>query len=91
MRRGLTPNKIDELTAWAPSRRFGLLNKGDIAEGFDSDLALIDPDERWVIRAEESPSTQGYTPFEGIQVTGRVKTTFVRGPRGQPTTVGTYR
>ncbi len=78
-RRGLSPNRIAELTAWMPSRRFGLLNKGDIAEGFDADLVLLDPDERWVIRAEDSPSTQGYTPFEGIEVTGRVKTTFIRG------------
>ncbi len=78
-RRGLSPNRVVELLCWNPSRRFGLLNKGDIAPGYDADLVLIDPDERWTIRAEDSFSTQGYTPFEGIEVTGRVKSTFVRG------------
>jgi allantoinase len=80
-RRGLSPNRIAELLCWNPSRRFGLLNKGDIAPGYDADLVLLDPEEKWTIRAEDSFSTQGYTPFEGIEVTGRVKTTFVRGQR----------
>lgn len=78
-RRGLSPNRIAELVAWYPSRRFGLLNKGDIAVGYDADLVLLDPEQRWTIRGEESFSTQGYTPFEGINVTGKVQTTFLRG------------
>jgi allantoinase len=78
-KRGLTPNRVAELVSWVPSRRFGLLSKGDIAEGFDADIALLDPNETWTIRGEESRSAQGYTPFEGIEVTGRVKSTFLRG------------
>lgn len=78
-KRGLTPNKIAELVSWNPSRRFGLLSKGDIAPGYDADLALLDPNARWTIHGEDSFSTQGYTPFEGIEVKGRVKKTFVRG------------
>jgi allantoinase len=80
-KRGLSPNRVAELLCWNPSRRFGLLNKGDIAIGYDADLALLDPDEMWTIRATDSLSAQGYTPFEGIDVKGRVKTTFVRGHR----------
>ncbi|MFC1670149.1 dihydroorotase family protein [Spirochaetota bacterium] len=78
-KRGLSPNKIAELVSWNPSRRFGLLNKGDIDIGFDADLALLDPNEEWTIHHEDSPSSQGYTPFEGIDVKGRVKNTFLRG------------
>lgn len=93
MRRGLSPNRVAELVAWNPSRRFGLLNKGDIAVGYDADLVLLDPDRRWTIRAADSFSTQGYTPFEGIDVRGQVQTTFLRGElvfeRGQ--IVGTQR
>jgi len=77
--RGLSPNRVAELLAWNPSRRFGLHRKGDVAEGFDADLALLDPDETWTIRAEDSFSSQGYTPFEGLEVTGQVKHTFRRG------------
>jgi len=32
-----------------------------------------------VVRAAESESQQGYTPFEGVELTGRVKSTFLRG------------
>ena len=80
-RRGLSPNRVAELVSWNAAQRFGLLNKGDIAEGYDADLVLLDPDEAWTIRGEDSFSTQGYSPFEGLEVTGKVKTTFVRGNR----------
>lgn len=79
IRRGLSPNRVAELVAGNPARRFGLSSKGDIAVGYDADLALLDPSERWTIHAADSLSAQGYTPFEGMEVTGRVKYTFVRG------------
>ena len=78
-RRGLSYNRIAELTSRNPARRFGLNAKGDIAEGFDADLALVDPSETWTVRAKDSESTQGYTPFEGIELSARVKATFLRG------------
>ena len=78
-KRGLSPNHIADLVSGAPARRFGCLSKGDIAEGFDADIVLLDPNERWTIHGADSFSNQGYTPFEGIEVTGRVKHTFVRG------------
>jgi allantoinase len=60
-------------------QRFGLLEKGDIAIGYDADLVLVDPNETFVVGAAESESQQGYTPFEGVELTGRVKSTFLRG------------
>ncbi|HYX65997.1 MAG TPA: dihydroorotase family protein, partial [Burkholderiales bacterium] len=78
-KRGLSYNRMAALTSLNPARRFGLNSKGDIAEGLDADLALVDPAESWTIRAKDSPSTQGYTPFEGIELSARVKATFLRG------------
>ncbi|MFZ0549603.1 MAG: dihydroorotase family protein [Steroidobacteraceae bacterium] len=78
-RRGLSYNRMAELTSWNPSRRFGVLSKGDIAPGFDADLVLVDPDRSFVVRAAESESAQGYTPFEGLELTGKVMATFLRG------------
>jgi allantoinase len=78
-RRGLPLHRMADLLARNPARRFGLLDKGDIEVGYDADLALLDPDRRVVIRAADSPSAQGYTPFEGQELTGQVTATFLRG------------
>lgn len=78
-KRGMSYNHMAELLCWNPAQRYGLLNKGDIAVGYDADLVLLDPNETFVVRATESESQQGYTPFEGMDLTGRVKSTFLRG------------
>jgi allantoinase len=78
-KRGLSYNRIAELTSRNPARRFGLNSKGDIDEGMDADVVLVDPKESWTIRAAASESTQGHTPFEGIELAARVKATFLRG------------
>jgi allantoinase len=78
-KRGLGLNHMAELLSWNPAQRLGLLNKGDIAPGYDADLVLFDPNQSFVVRADESESGQGYTPFEGQELTGQVKQTFLRG------------
>jgi len=78
-KRGLSLNAIAKLLSENPAKRFGLNSKGDIAAGLDADLVLVDPRETWTIRAKDSESTQGYTPFEGIELGARVKATFLRG------------
>ena len=44
----------------------------------EAEIALVSR-ESWTIRARESVSTQDYTPFEGIELSARVKATFLRG------------
>ena len=78
-RRGMSYNHMARVTSWNPARRFGLNHKGDIDIGFDADIALVDPARSWVVRAADSPSTQGYTPFEGLQMSAHVDATFLRG------------
>jgi allantoinase len=78
-RRGMAYSHMAEVLAWNPAQRFGLLRKGDIAPGYDADLALLDPTRRFTVRAADSPSGQGYTPFEGQELSGRVTATFLRG------------
>jgi allantoinase len=80
-RRGLSYNQMAKLTSYNAARRFGLHSKGDIAIGLDADLAILDPAESWVVRSADSESQQGYTPFEGMELSARVKTTFLRGER----------
>ncbi|MCW5633772.1 MAG: dihydroorotase family protein [Rubrivivax sp.] len=78
-KRGMGYNHMARVTSWNPAQRYGLNRKGDIAPGFDADIALVDPARTWTIRAAESPSTQGYTPFEGLELSARVEATFLRG------------
>ncbi|MBF5028798.1 MULTISPECIES: dihydroorotase family protein [unclassified Micromonospora] len=78
-RRGLSYQRVAELTSWNPAQRFGLRNKGALLQGYDADICLVDPDSTWTVRAEDSESTQEYTPFEGFELTARVTDTFVRG------------
>jgi allantoinase len=78
-KRGLPLHRVAELTASNPAQRFGLKSKGDLAVGFDADIVLVDPDRSFVIRAQDSESTQGYTPFEGIELTATVMSTYLRG------------
>lgn len=58
------------LTATAPARAFGLTGKGEIAEGFDADLALWDPEARHTYGADDLHDNCGYNPFEGTSVKG---------------------
>ena len=78
-KRGMGYNHMARVTSWNPAQRYGLNRKGDLAEGFDADIALVDPAKTWTIAAKDSPSTQGYTPFEGIELSARVDATFLRG------------
>src|SRR3954453_21113953 len=78
-KRGLYYNRMAALTSYNPARRFGLNSKGDIAEGLDADLPLVAPAATWTIPEQDSESTQAYTPFEGIELSSRVKAPFLRG------------
>ena len=78
-RRGMAYNHMARVTSWNPAQRYGLNRKGDIAEGYDADIALVDTAHSWTIHAKDSPSTQGYTPFEGLELSACVDATFLRG------------
>ncbi|GAA0994093.1 amidohydrolase family protein [Acrocarpospora macrocephala] len=80
-RRGLSYGRIAALTSRNPAVRYGLRGKGSLALGKDADIALVDPARTWTVRAEDSESTQEYTPFEGFELTAEVTDTFLRGTR----------
>jgi allantoinase len=78
-KRGLSPGRMAQLVCRNPAQRYGLKNKGEIALGLDADMVLFDPDVSFTVRASESESAQGYTPFEGQELTGKVCSTLLRG------------
>jgi allantoinase len=77
--RGLSYNHMAELTSWAPARRFGLHSKGDLAPGFDADVVLVDPKKSFVASGKLSQSSQGFSVFEGMEMSATIDSTYLRG------------
>ncbi len=78
--RGLPVTMVAELLSAAPARRYGLHpRKGSLFVGADADLAILDPTLSWTIDAASSQSVADWSPFDGMTITGRVVSTFVRG------------
>jgi dihydropyrimidinase len=75
----ISVERLVDLLATTPARRFGLEHKGAIETGRDADLVLFDPAARRTIRAAELHHTSDYTPYEGMAVEGGVRTVLVRG------------
>ena len=55
------------------------LDKGRISIGSDADLVVFDPNESWVVDANEFASKGRNTPFNGKTLKGKVKYTIVNG------------
>jgi len=75
----LTPERLVDLVATTPARLFGLEGKGALEVGRDADIVLFDPAARRTLRATELHHTSDYTPYEGFELTGSVRSVFVRG------------
>ncbi len=60
-----------ELVATNPARVLGV-EAGALVEGYEADIALVDPDKPWVIQSEKMAATAGNTPFDGQPTQGRV-------------------
>jgi dihydroorotase len=75
----LTLARFVDLTSAGPARVFGIAAKGRIAAGYDADLTVVDLKRRETIRDDWMASRAGWTPFNGVEVTGWPVGTFVRG------------
>jgi dihydroorotase len=70
-----------DMTSAGPNRLFGIANKGRIAVGYDADLTVVDLKRRETITNERVASKAGWTPYDGIEVTGWPVGTVIRGNR----------
>jgi dihydroorotase len=63
-----------------PAQRFGIgSRKGALAKGRDADILVLDPRRQTRVSHAEQLSRAGYTPFDGMQVPGRLTAVFLRG------------
>lgn len=68
-----------EVCATAPARLFGLGAKGVLAEGYDADVVIYDPNATSVIGAATHHMNLDYSAYEGVSVQGGVRTVLSRG------------
>jgi len=68
-----------EVCATAPARLFGLATKGVLAEGYDADVVIYDPNATSVLSAKTHHMNLDYSAYEGFSVQGGVRTVLSRG------------
>lgn len=74
----LTPMKMAACMSYNPAGIIGI-DKGDISEGKPADIVIFDPKKTYRIDKNTFASKGKNTPFDGREVTGRVKCTICDG------------
>jgi dihydroorotase len=76
----LTWRDVARVMSERPAEIAGLRAHGrPIAVGEPATLTLVDPDATWTVRGDELASIAGNTPYEGMELPGRVIHTLLRG------------
>lgn len=78
-KRRISLGRVVNLLSRNPSRVFGLVSKGRLRVGADADITLVDLKMKSKIRPERFFSKGKYSPFEGFETRGQVRTTIVGG------------
>ncbi|MEQ1929805.1 MAG: dihydroorotase, partial [Parvularculaceae bacterium] len=77
----LSLERFVDLLCHGPQRIFGIAGKGRIAGGYDADFTIVDLKLSRTIRNQDAASKCGWTPFDGMTVTGWPRGTIIRGRR----------
>jgi len=72
VRDGVIPfERAFDLVARNPARLLGVA-AGELAEGAEADIALVDPEKPWIVDSTRMAASAGNTPFDRQPVQGRV-------------------
>ena len=71
--------RLVDLMSAGPARIYGARNKGRIAAGYDADFTLVDLKKTRRIENSWIASQCGWSPFDGVSVTGWPVATIIRG------------
>jgi len=75
----LSLERLVDLTSAGAARIYGIAGKGRIAVGYDADFTLVDLNARRTITNKWIASKTGWTPFDGVEVTGWPIAAILRG------------
>ncbi|GAA0483176.1 dihydroorotase [Parasphingorhabdus litoris] len=70
--------RLFELLSATPAKILGV-EAGQIAEGYEADLIVIDPEAAWQIDTRKMAASAGNTPFDKLPVQGRVRAIYKGG------------
>jgi dihydroorotase len=68
----ISTGRLFDLISANPAQILGL-NAGQLAEGFEADIILVDPDAPWQVDGDRMAALAGNTPFDRLPVQGRVR------------------
>ena len=74
--------KVRDVVRWmseGPAKVYGMKNKGSLVEGNDGDLAIVDLDNWRTASDSETWTRVGWTPYDGMELTGWPSYTVVDG------------
>lgn len=96
-KKGITLADISRWTSFNTAKQCGLeRRKGSIEVGKDADFCIFDPEAMWSFDQSKMFFKNKYSPYNGMQVSGKVTETILRGasvyrfgeefaePRGKP-------
>ena len=75
----LSLERFVDLVCEGPHRIHQIAGKGRIARGYDADFTIVDLKTRRTITNAQQKSKCGWTPFDGMKITGWPIITIVRG------------
>lgn len=77
--RGIGVEQVARWMSTRPAEIVGLTGKGGIRVGADADLAVYAPGEAWRVDAATLAHKNPVSAYDGLSVTGKVRTTWLRG------------
>jgi dihydropyrimidinase len=78
----LSLERFVDVVSTNAARYFGLYpKKGALAVGSDADIVVLDPTAKWKVRQEDLYEACDYTPYEGLELTGRIVDVYLRGKK----------
>lgn len=80
-----TAAQVVERMCHAPARLFRVKERGFLRPGYYADIAIVDLNQPWTVSRDTDRADErilykcGWSPFEGIQLSAKVRHTFVNG------------
>jgi len=77
----LSLERLVDLTSAGAQRVFGIAGKGRLAVGYDADFTVVDLKKTWRVEEDWLAGKCGWSPFTGMDLTGKPVGTIIRGHR----------